>query len=378
MGWLMFDDDQIKELKALIAEQVAAGQVEMNHLISQARAMSGSVKVIKPRSATSVALMASDGGNNRVAFNPFELQVVRVVDSKGKELCLEVVSPMYDIDELGRRQFLANGEPGTALGRMMSDLGVRTLQELSPMMSGRSPSWVQVFRDLCEWATLYELICHRPWATDTLIVRDGLLRSKIFAGGLFVQLGELMWDAIERIRKTDRRRIWLAGLAKRTQVLEHYRLAISLSKVFDNGAPCFAKVPQSMLDNVYRWEEYTRSVDDARHGEAPKFNFGSMHFVRFGPYAGDPIWTVDLMSRQEGEAQAIFGYLLADAEAGFPIPFYPNCIQQADDFSRVADLDMDIVEDQLVDAVRDLVGEDNADVIDALRLASDVAARRYE
>jgi hypothetical protein len=84
------------------------------------------------------------------------------------------------------------------------------------------------------------------------------------------------------------------------------------------------------------------------------------------------------MSRQDKEAQAIFGYLQADAVAGFPIPLYPNCIQAADSFSRVADLDMDIIEDQLVDAVREQVGQDKAPVIDALRLASDVAARRYE
>jgi hypothetical protein len=340
--------------------------------------MSGSVKVIRPRAATSVALMASVGGNNKVAFNPFYLQVVRVVDSSGKELCLEVVSPLSDIGELGRRQFYEDGTPRTALGKLMKGLGVDSLRDLSPMMSGDSPSWVQVFRDLCEWATLYDLICYRDYAVDTLIVRDGLLRSKIFAKDYFVRMGEQMYEAIERIYKSDRRKVWLVGLAKKTQVLEYYRLAISLSGLFDNGAPCFAKVPSSMLDKVYKWEEYTRDLDDRTTAEDPKFNIGRMYFVRFGPYSGDPIWTVDIMSRQDRDAQAIFGYLQADAVVGFPIPLYPNCIQQADNFSRVADLDIDIVEDYLVDAVRDQVGKDKAPVIDALRLASDVAARRYE
>lgn len=374
----MFDADQIKQLKQLIGDQVEAGRAELDKLVEQARAIGSEVRVIKPRAATSVALMASDGGNNKVAFNPFYLQVVRVVDSSGKELCLEVVSPITDIKELGRRQFHEDGSPRTALGKMMKGLGVETLKELSPMMSGDSPSWVLVFRDLCEWATLYDLICHRDYAVDTLIVRDGLLRSKIFSGELFVKMGEQMHEAIERIYRRDRRKVWLVGLAKKTQVLEYYRLAISLSGVFDNGAACFAKVPKDMLDKAYLWDEYTRNVDDDAPGEKPKFNFGSMYFVRFGPHSGDPIWTVDLMSRQDKEAQAIFGYLQADAVAGFPIPLYPNCIQQADSFSRVADLDLDIIEDQLVDAVRDQVGDDKAQVIDALRLASDVAARRYE
>lgn len=373
----MFDAEQIQELKRQIGAQVEDGRGELDRLIAQARSLRGNVKVIKPRMATSVALMASDGGNNKVAFNPFYLQMVRVVDSNGEELCMEVVSTVADIGELGRRQFEADGRPATALGRLMIGLGVSSLQELSPMMSGKSPSWVQVFRDLCEWATLYDLICHKNYSTDTLIVRDGLLRSKIFAKDYFVRMGDLMHEAIENIYNRHRRRVWLVGLAKKTQVLEYYRLAISLSGVLDNGAPCFARVPQEMLD-VYQWDEYTRSVLDEAEGEKPKFNFGQMYFVRFGPYAGDPVWTVDLMARQDRDAQAIFGYLQQDAVAGFPVPFYPNCLQQADSYSRVADLDMDIVEDFLVDAVRSQVGEGKADVVDALRLSSDVAARRYE
>ena len=139
--------------------------------------------------------------------------------------------------------------------------------------------------------------------------------------------------------------------------------------------PCFVQVPVSMQDSVYRSQEYLRDPDDAAGGNIG--NIGQMYFVRFGARQGDPIWTAHLLAWQAADAQAVFGHLQADAAAGFPVPFYPFSLQQADAHSRVADLDVEIIEDSLVSAVRDLVGKDKAHIVDALRLTTDVAARRY-
>jgi hypothetical protein len=372
----VFQTDQLPELRRLISEQAVRDKALLDQLLAEVAAI-GQVRAIKPRSATSVALMAADGGNNKVAFNPFYLQIIRVVDSHGKELFMDVVSPTSDIGELSRRH-LSNGVAATPLGRLMLDLNVSDLHQLSPMMTSESTGWVLTYRDLCEWATLYELICSRRFAQDTLLVHDGLLRCKIFRGELFIKMYELIRQHIARVYAEDRRHIWLVGLAKKTEVLEYYRLAISLSRSFERGSPCFVAVPEIMQERVYRWAEYTRSPDDASTAEKPKFNMGAMHFVRFGSRSGDPVWTVDLLHCQKNDAQAVFGYLLTDAVAGFPVPFYPNCLQQADNHSRVADLDLDIVEDNLMDAIRQQVGSDLAPIIDELRMATDVAARRYE
>ncbi len=173
--------------------------------------------------------MASDGGNNKLVFDPFHVQLVRVVDSYGEQLCLDAVTPTTDTDVLSRAQFNDDGSPKTALGRVMADLNVtpRTLSSLSHMIpEGKkiretpdevSPSWVLVYRDLCEWAALYERICYRTFATDTLLVRDGLLRSKLFRGEFFIEFRKRIEDAIERIRTGTRRKVFLVGLAKTQQ-----------------------------------------------------------------------------------------------------------------------------------------------------------------
>lgn len=365
----MFLPEQLPELRRRIRAQAARDAGVLSELVAQARELAPQVRPIRPRAATAVALTAADGGNNAVAFNPFSLQIVRVVDSQGKELFLDVVSPGTDIGELSRKHLAE----GTVLGQLMTDLGVTELRELSTVMAGRSPAWVGVYRDLCEWATLYDLVCHHDFAADTLVVRDGLLRATVFAGDTLIRLGRLMRAAIDRQARQNRRRVWVAGLAKKTKVLDHYRLAMSLAGIFGHGTPCFVPVPAGMQERVYRSHGYLGDPD----GEAARGNIGQMYFVRFGPRHGDPVWTADLLAWQAGDAQAVFGHLQADAAAGFPVPFYPFSLQQADAHSRVADLDVELIEDSLVDAVRELVGRDKAHIVDALRLTTDVAARRY-
>ena len=79
----------------------------------------------------------------------------------------------------------------------MAFLGVRDLTNLSNMIRRNdddrptSPSWVQVYRELMEWAVLFSILRDKDFGTDTMIVCDGLLRSKVFAGDLFARLSEV-------------------------------------------------------------------------------------------------------------------------------------------------------------------------------------------
>lgn len=384
----MFDNDTLTAIRAAIRIQATGDQRLLDDLRTDARKLMGNVKTIKPRSTTSVSLVASDGGNNKLEFDPFYVQIVRVVDSYGKELFLDVTSPTTDTDILAARQFTATGDPNSPLGQLMRDLGVKTLHQLSPMIPDGetcrthpekvSPSWVLVYRDICEWAVLYERICYRTFATDTLIVRDGPLRSKLFSSDLFVRYGALVEAAIERIYKEDRRRIYLVGVIKHSQVLARYRLALAVEGLFASGEAFYVRVDREMERKAYRWPEYARGTEDNEGKEAPKFVLGDMYFARFGTRNGDPIWPVDLLTTQSERASQIFGYLLADAIDGFPVPYYPRCLQQAHEHAQVVDFDLDILQNEVYAAVRGLLPEAKKRVVDDMRLTPDVAQRRYE
>lgn len=72
-----------------------------------------------------------------------------------------------------------------------------------------------------------------------------------------------------------------------------------------------------------------------------------MFLVKFGKGSRDPVWPIDIFLPQAGEAQAILGYLLADAIDGFPVTLYPRCLQKAHENAALVDFDFDILQDEI-------------------------------
>ncbi len=133
-----------------------------------------------------------------------------------------------------------------------------------------------------------------------------------------------------------------------------------------------------MEAKAFVWKESARDFDAAEEGgEANKFVGGSLYFVKFGNRPRDPIWPVDIFLPQVNEAQTVLGCLLADAMDGFPIPHYPQCLQKAHENAALVDFDFDILQDEIFDGIREVLG-DKAHELDIFRLRErDPAARRY-
>ncbi len=337
-------------------------------------------QIIRPHSATAVSFAASDGITNRLTFDPFAVQLVRVVDSQGRQRFLDVISPRTDPDELSERHHRAKD----SLHMLMSDLEVERLDQLSPMIpSGREvreapeavrTSWPRDYRELAEWAVLYDRIKATDWASDTLIVHKGLLRSKIFSKDLFVQMGERICTAIDAHRRNNVR-IFVVGIAQRSGVLARYRLAMALENALPVNTARYIHVPRALEGKVYKWGEYARgpeALEENPEGERAKFVIGSLFLVRFGQERHDPIWAVDLLERQRSEAGDIFGYLLQDAIEGFPVPFYPQCLQRAHEYAEAVDFDLDVMQDTIVEATRALLDENKREVFDGLALVPNI------
>lgn len=380
----MIEPQNEAELRQEISERIKSDRMILDKLREEISPLKSQVRRIQPRNTTSISLVGTDGGNNQIQFDPFLVQIVRVVDSSNNQYVLEAVTPSTSVADLGRKQFNPDGSPRTALGEMMDYLGVRTLPELSHMIRSNdgdrptSPSWIQVYRELVEWAILFHIVRNKDFGTDTLIVFDGLLRSKAFAKDYFGKYLKGLEEGVDNHRKKNRRRIYITGVSKHSKVLVRYRLAMALEQVMTQNYPCYVEIPREIEEKAYVWSEYARGDDTIQEGmEVNKFVGGKMFFVKFGKSSHDPIWPVDIFLPQRGDAQLILGSMLADAINGFPIPLYPMCLQRAHENAALVDFDFDILQDVIIDGIREILG-DESPVLDAHRLVdADPAARRY-
>ncbi len=387
----MVDPESIEELTRQLGGAIAGDRRVLDELRDEVRPLKGQTRKIQPRSTTAISLVGTDGGNNRIEFDPFMVQLVRVVDSSNNEHCLEAVTPTTDRSAVNARHFNPDGSPKTALGQMMAKLlpdGQQTLWRLTsmippPPLPGAkvdpiSPSWVQVYRELTEWAVLLKLISELSYGSDTVIIADGNLRSKVFKGELFIKYRQVLADAIEQ-QKRSRRNIYLAGVAKHSKVLQRYRLAMGIENILRTDYPAYVEVPRELEGKAYIWGEYARGDEEAGKlgGEANKFVGGKMFFVKFGSRPHDPIWPIDIFIPQSADAATILGHMLADAVDGFPVPFYPQCLQRAHENAALVDFDMTILQDEVTKSIRGILGE-HAGRLDEMSLeSSDPAAARY-
>jgi len=381
----MIEPQSYAQLKQEIAERMTADRNILDQLRNEIRPLRGEVRRIQPRTTTALSLVAADGGNNSLQFDPFLVHVVRIVDSSNKEYCLEAITPTTSISSLNAKQFGADGKPDTRLGEMMEYLGVKDLTKLSHMIRSNeegqptSLSWVQVYRELVEWAALFSIVRTQDFGNDTLIVCDGLLRSKVFAGDLFKKYLQGIQESIQLQKQRNHRKIYLAGVAKHSKVLSRYRLAMALEGILTTNYPAYVAIPRDIEEKAYIWSEYARGDDrEMENREVNKFVGGKMFFVKFGSGPRDPIWPIDIFLPQKDEAAQILGYMLADAINGFPVPLYPQCLQKAHANAALVDFDFDVLQNHIFDGIRQILAEE-ASVLDVFRLQeTDISQRRYE
>jgi hypothetical protein len=169
-----------------------------------ARRLSSNVRPLRTYSVNAVSFVSADGGDNRLTFNPAVVELVRVVDSRGNQCALDAIASTADSQELNDRIKPNNPSLVEPLQRLCSDLGV-AVTDLSYLLRSmgdpeKSTGAIRCYRDIVEWAVLYDLITNLSiqWGGDTILIRDGLLRTKSFKREIFPQIDNKIRNGINR------------------------------------------------------------------------------------------------------------------------------------------------------------------------------------
>ncbi len=377
----------IEEIRARISDVWKVEERVLNEQRQIARELKNGVKPLNAEKwrGDAVAYVAADGGDNRIRLDaaagaaPAIVELVRIVDSEGRECVMETFAGAPEDDSFGK---------SPPVKKLCEDLECGKIAHLSPyfgdlldgkILGGEKKSratsraaQMREYREIVEWAVFYYLL--EESKRDTLLVREGALRTRAFKHRMFGKLDKQIRAAHER-RKQNGVTMYYAGVAKQTALLNRLRFALSLEEVFNEGKAQYLHVPRETAKKFYerRW------LDTMETSETGEYNsLAEMYLVKFGDHPLDPVWPVDIAVWQKNEAEKILGYLSGDARPGFPIPDFPMCIQKAHEHAKIGGIEMSYINDLLVEEMQKNMNNKDLEKLDRARyLGEDTAARRY-
>lgn len=353
-----------------------------------ARRLRDQVKPLRPYAVNAVSFVSADGGDNRLTFNPAVVELVRVVDSRGNQCALDAVPSTITLSELEQRTTANSATVVTPLVRLCQDLG-KGLKQLSYLIrgigqAGKSTGAIRCYRDIVEWAVLYDLVANPSiqWGGDTILVRDGLLRTKSFTREVFPMIDQRLRQAIADHANRNVA-LSLVGVAKQSAVLSRLAVALELEETLHRPFPCYVRVDDDIEADCYNfdrtWLDTFESSDPDDDGKKLYQALGKLFLVKFGDQPFDPVWPVDIAVWQVGNADKILGQLTVDSQQGFPIPDYPMCIQKAHDFAKLTGLEVQILQDILVQTMCEkLTDKETEKLLRMKHLGQSLAALRYK
>lgn len=353
-----------------------------------AKRLKSSVRPLQTYIANSVSFVSADGGDNRIAFNPILVELIRVVDSRGNQCVLDAVSSTISLSDLESRALNTRDKALSPINRLCTDLK-KKLSELSYLIlglnkPGKSTGALRCYRDIVEWAVLYDLATNPSlrWGGDTILVRDGLLRTKSFTREVFPLIDTKLREAV-KLHAAGNVSMSIVGVAKQSAVLGRLAVALEIEGTFHKKFPCYVEVPADIEADCYNfdrtWLDTYETSDPDDQGKRLYQSLGKLFLVKFGDQEMDPVWPVDVAVWDVQKAGKILGQLTRDAQEGFPIPNYPMCIQKAHDFAKLTGLEVSILQDLLVSGMSTGLKDDEADRLLRMKyLGQNLAALRYK
>ena len=373
-------EDDFEQIRSRVRAAYEIEEPVVQKFREFAKRLKNEVKPIKPYSANAVSFVSTDGGDNRLYFNPAVIELIRVVDSQGKQCALDAIAGNTEYNSLNAKLELV-----PPLKRLCEDIN-KNIMQLSHFLkglgeSGKSTGAARIYRDIVEWAVLYDLL-HKEWPLDTIIIREGMLRTKSFKREIFPFIDKKFRSICER-QKSKNVNIALVGVAKKNAVLSRLSVALELEETFHKRDPCYVEVPKDIEEECYNhdkaWLDTLETGEPDEDGKYRYESMGKLYLAKFGDQPFNPVWPVDIAEWNAHEAHKILGQLLYDAQIGFPIPDFPQSIQRAHDFASINGIEIEVLQDIFFDEITKNFSPQDQEKLHRIRyLNQNLTDRRYK
>lgn len=373
-------EDDFEQIKSRVRAAYEIEEPVVQKFREFAKRLKNKVKQIRPYSANAVSFVSTDGGDNRLYFNPAVIELIRVVDSQGKQCALDAIAGNTKYDSLN-----AKIESVPPLKRLCEATNKNIIQ-LSHFLKGlgepgKSTGAARIYRDIVEWSVLYDLL-HEAWRFDTIIIREGMLRTKSFNREIFPLIDKKFRSVCER-QKNNNVNIAIVGVAKKNAVLSRLSVALELEETFHKPFPCYVEVPRDIEEECYnRDRAWLDTLETGEPDETGKYQYesmGKLYLAKFGDQPFNPVWPVDIAEWNAPEAHKILGQLLYDAQIGFPIPDFPQSIQRAHDFASISGIEIEVLQDIFFNEITKNFSPQEQEKLHRIRyLNQNLTDRRYK
>ncbi len=346
---ILKDEDQ-KRLQAHIDKATEKELAELHLLREHARGLR--LTRIGSRQHYAIAPVATDGGENRLSFEPINIEIIRVADSEGNKR-IETVVPLTSEVEVYKSFFEEIPVLRSFLSRL--DIEYKDLSYLLPRdtSDGATPressissrEYLRQLREIMEWAVLLDISWNE---TKPLVLRDGLLRTR-----------SLKPSTVEKMRQSFHesyieRDSLLVGVAKRSKVLSYVALALALEGPFRKKYACFCEVPDEVEKNAYNWARTWQKGDQV---------FGKLHLAKLIDDPRGIILPIDIPEWLLERRKEVLEYLSETARRSWPVVGYPHPLVRAHEFAVIGGFETEIISSMLVKSLIGLHDEKDISVI---------------
>lgn len=343
---LDYDPANVSNLPKIIDLQRA----KIDHLREQARSLRF-VPIDPAGSYAPVSFKSFDGGMFNLHFDPFEFNVVEVADSNGN-VGLKFAAPGGDLRDSGELPaIIAELDANPTIRTFLGILGKKSLTDVTEILTNRG-----TLMELGEFACAFAKVDAAPADETTVVIRDGLLRTKKIKTELIPHLSKLL--------KRSKGHVKLVGVARTSKVLFMLKAALVCEKVFPSGQIGYVKMPLYMEEEAYRWSGHGRI--DPKKGKPLDYALGGLYIAKLSRSA-NVLVTVEIPEYHgngdepvysEEEAVDIMSFLAKDSLHSYPVMGYPQTVMRAREYAASLGIPSSILRDRIMDEI--IKGKDPA------------------